>query len=108
MNQVLLNIFGINYRTSILSIGVIVSAGTRIFMAFRAKNYNFPALAEDGQLIMNTLASLFAAWGLYVAKDSKVAGAGAQAVAVHDSGDVTNINGDLVDKQSTTPPAPMV
>lgn len=101
-------ILGLNWRTTILGIGVIVAAAGRIALAFRSKNFDFVLLAEDGQLIATTLAALLAGAGLLIAKDAKVTGAGAQAKSVDNSGTVTNVAGDVVGKQSNVPPAPLV
>lgn len=99
--DILNRIFGINYRTSILGIGVIVAAGGRVLMAFRSKNYDFPALAEDGQLIMNTAAALLAGWGLLIAKDNSVTGVGGSAKVIDSAGTVTNVAGVVVGHQPT-------
>lgn len=97
-------IFGINWRTTILGIGVVVAAVGRISLAFRSKNYDFVALASDGQLIMTTLAGLLAGVGLFIAKDSSVSGVGTQAVSVDSAGQVTNVVGAPVGQQSAIPP----
>lgn len=97
-------IFGINWRTTILGVGVIVAAVGRIILAFRSKNYDFIALAEDGQLIMTTLAALLAGVGLFIAKDSAVTGTGTQAKAVDSAGMVTNVEGTVIARQPATPP----
>lgn len=96
---ILNRLLGINWRTTILGIGVIVAAIGRITLAFRSKNYDFVVLADDGQLIMTTLVGLFAGVGLFIAKDSSVTGAGPTAKAVDSSGVVTNVEGERVAKQ---------
>lgn len=93
------SIFGINYRTTIIGIGVIVAAGGRIAMAFRTKQYDFVALAEDGQLIMTTLSMVLGGLGLLITKDSSVTGVGSTAKAVDSAGVVTNAEGAKVGKQ---------
>lgn len=90
-------VFGVNYRTTILGIGVIFAALGRVAMAWRVKD--FTALAEDGQLIMETLAALLAGLGLFIAKDSNVIGAGSQAKTVDSSGAVKNAEGEVVGTQ---------
>jgi uncharacterized membrane-anchored protein len=102
MSQVLTKIFGINYRTSILAVGVIVAAAGRVVLAYKAKD--FTALANDGQLIMETAAALLAGLGLFIAKDAKVTGVGSQAKSVDSTGVVKNIEGDVVARQSVVPP----
>lgn len=101
----LARILGINYRTTILGIGVIVAAVGRISLAFRSKNYDFVLLAEDGQLIMTTLTALLAGLGLFIAKDANVTGAGTTAKTVDSSGTVTNAAGTVVGQQPPTPPS---
>jgi hypothetical protein len=100
--NVLNRIFGINYRTSLVGIGIIVTAVSRVVIAWRAKD--FTALADDGQLIMGTAASLLAGLGLYIAKDANVTGAGALAKAVDSEGKVTNVEGERIGKQPTVVP----
>lgn len=90
-------VFGVNYRTTILGIGVIVAALSRVAMAWKVKD--FTALAEDGQLIMETLAALLAGLGLFIAKDANVIGAGSQAKSVDSSGTVKNVEGEVVGVQ---------
>jgi len=99
MNAFLTRIFGINWRTTILGIGVIVGAGGRILLAFRSKQYDFTALAEDGQLIMNTAGMVLGGLGLWIAKDASVTGAGSTAKSVDGAGVVSNVEGDKVGKQ---------
>lgn len=98
--NILNHIFGINWRTTILGIGVIVGAGGRILMAFRSKQYDFVALAEDGQLIMTTLSMLLGGFGLLIAKDSSVTGVGSAAKAIDSAGVLKNVEGDTVGKQA--------
>lgn len=102
----LTKIFGINYRTTILGIGVIVAAIGRIALAFRSKQYDFVALAEDGQLIMTTLVALLGGFGLFIAKDANVTGAGSQAKTVDSTGAVTNVDGAPLGNQPMIPPQP--
>lgn len=105
MNELLTKLFSINWRTTLLGVGVIVAAVGRIGLAFRSKNYDFTALAEDGQLIMTTLTALLAGLGLFIAKDASVTGVGSQAKAVDSAGTVTNIEGTVLGQQSTAPPS---
>ena|SRR5690349_25028895 len=100
MNAFLNRIFGINWRTTILGLGVIVGAVGRITLAFRSKHYDFSALAEDGQLIMTTAGLLLSGLGLYIAKDASVTGVGTTAKAVDSSGAITNVEGDKVGQQA--------
>lgn len=93
-------VLGINWKTTILGIGVIVAAGGRFVLAFRSKNYDFSMLAEDGQLIMTTLTGILAGFGLTKAKDQNVTGTGSGAKSVDSSGVLTNIQGDVVGVQS--------
>lgn len=101
-------IFGINYRTTILGIGVIAGAAGRIALAFRSKQYDFVALAEDGQLIMTTAGAVLAGLGLVFGKSANVVGAGTQAKAIDSTGTVTNVEGSVVGQQAALPPQPKV
>lgn len=92
-------VLGINWKTTILGIGVIVAAGGRFVLAFRSKNYDFTALAEDGQLIMTTLTGVLAGFGLTKAKDQNVTGTGSGAKSVDNSGTLTNREGEVVGQQ---------
>jgi len=96
-------VLGINWKTTILGIGVIVAASGRFALAFRSKNYDFIALADDGQLIMTTLTGILAGVGLTKAKDQNVTGTGSGAVSVDSAGTVTNREGTVVGKQPEEP-----
>jgi hypothetical protein len=100
--EILNKVFGINYRTTILGIGVVFAAAGRVVLAYKAKD--FSALAEDGQLIMETTAALLAGLGLLIAKDAKVTGVGTQAKAVDSSGVVKNVEGEVIARQPAMPP----
>lgn len=100
MNKLL----GINWRTTILGIGVIFAAVGRVMLAYRTRD--FTALANDGQLIAETLAAILAGLGLYIAKDSNVTGVGSQAKTVEGDGTVTNVVGTVVGQQPAAPPSP--
>jgi hypothetical protein len=89
-------ILGINWKTTITGIGVIVAAGGRMLMAFRTKNYDFVLLAEDGQLIMTTLGLLLTGVGLLKAKDENVTGTGDGALTSDSSGALKNREGIVV------------
>lgn len=102
--EILNRILGINYRTTILGIGVIVAAIGRVTLAYKARD--FTSLANDGQLIAETVTALLAGLGLLIAKDSSVTGVGAQAKAVDSKGTLTNVEGEEVGKQSAMPPQP--
>lgn len=99
MSDWLNKMLGINYRTTILGVGVIVAAVGRFVLAYRSKNYDFTALAEDGQLVMTTLAGILAGFGLTKAKDQNVSGAGSKAVSVNSSGVITDTEGKVVAHQ---------
>jgi hypothetical protein len=100
--EALNKIFGINYGTTILGIGVIFAAVGRVGVAWKSKD--FTALANDGQLIMETLAGLLTGVGLLVAKDRNVTGAGTQAKAIDSAGHVTNVEGEVLGRQPAAPP----
>ncbi len=97
MNSILAKLLGLNYRTTILGVGVIVAAIGRVGMAWR--NRDFMALANDGQLIAETVTALLAGVGLFIAKDSSVIGAGGSAKTVASDGTVTNVAGATVGQQ---------
>lgn len=100
----LAKILGVNWRTTILGIGVIFAAVGRIGIAYRTRD--FEALANDGQLIAETSAQILGGLGLLVAKDVNVTGAGTQAKTVEGDGTITNTAGAVVGQQPATPPAP--
>lgn len=100
----LAHILGINYRTTILGIGVIFAAVGRVMLAWRTRD--FVALANDGQLIAETVAGILAGVGLFIAKDANVTGVGTKAKTVDSSGTVTNVAGDVVGHQPADPPPP--
>lgn len=97
-------ILGINWRTTILGAGVIFAAVGRVGLAYKARD--FESLANDGQLIAETIAAILAGLGLFIAKDSSVTGAGTQAKTVESDGTVVNVQGTVVGQQPATPPAP--
>lgn len=99
--DILNKIFGINYGTTILGIGVIFAAVGRVGIAWKAKD--FTQLAADGDLIMTTLAALLAGVGLILAKDRNVSGAGTKSVSVDSSGLVTNTEGVEIATLTTAP-----
>jgi hypothetical protein len=98
--NVLAKMLGINYRTTVLGIGVIFAAAGRVVIAYRAKD--FESLANDGQLIAETITALLAGVGLFIAKDSAVTGVGSQAKSVDSEGVLKNAEGKEVAHQ---PPA---
>ena len=100
----LIKILGINWRTTILGVGVIFAAVGRIGLAYRARD--FESLANDGQLIAETVAALLAGLGLFIAKDSSVTGAGTQAKTVESDGTLVNVAGTVVGQQPLLPPSP--
>lgn len=102
----LARILGINYRTTILGIGVIFAAVGRLVVAYRSRD--FTALANDGQLIAETVAALLTGIGVILAKDANVTGAGTLAKTVEGDGTVKNIEGEVVSRQPAAPPEPPV
>lgn len=104
--DLLARILGVNYRTTILGIGVIFAAVGRIMLAYRARD--FTSLANDGQLISETIAGILAGLGLFIAKDATVTGAGTLAKTVASDGTVKNIEGEVVAQQPQAPPPPLV
>lgn len=97
-------LLGINWRTTILGVGVIFAAVGRIMLAYRARD--FESLANDGQLIAETIAAILAGLGLFIAKDASVTGVGTQAKTVESDGTVVNVQGTVVGQQPPAPPAP--
>jgi hypothetical protein len=100
----LARILGINYRTTILGIGVIFAAVGRVVIAYQARD--FVSLADDGQLIAETVATLLAGLGLFIAKDANVTGVGTLAKTVTGDGIVKNTEGEVVARQPQAPPTP--
>lgn len=100
--DVLRRILGVNYRTTILGIGVIVAAVGRILLAWKTKD--FSAIADDSQLIVETITALLIGLGLYIAKDANVTGVGSQAKTVGSDGIVKNVEGEKIGTQAETPP----
>jgi hypothetical protein len=100
-------ILGINWRTTLLGWSVMVAAVGRIAVAWRTRD--FGAILADGQLILETVATLLAGFGLIKAKDQHVIGAGTQARTIDTStGDITNREGQTVGKEPALPPQPKV
>jgi hypothetical protein len=95
--NILAKVLGVNYRTTILGVGIIFAAVGRVALAYRARD--FESLAKDGQLIAETVTGLLAGFGLAIAKDSSVTGAGSMAKTVESDGTVRNIEGDVVARQ---------
>lgn len=93
----LTHILGINFKTTILGIGVIFAAVGRVLIAYRSKD--FVGLANDGQLIMETIAALLAGFGLVKAKDQNVTGTGTGARSIDSTGVITNREGTVVGQQ---------
>jgi hypothetical protein len=105
MEPLLTKIFSINYVTTILGLGVIFGSVGRVGLAWKAKD--FTALANDGQLIMSTIAGILTGAGLIAAKDRNVTGVGTQAKSVDSEGALKNVEGEVVGKQSAVPPLPV-
>jgi hypothetical protein len=97
MGSLFQKILGINWKTTLAGIAVVIAAVSRIAVAYRTRD--FEAIFTDGQLILETLGILLAGLGLLRAKDANVTGVGTAAKAVDSSGVVTNVEGDKVGKQ---------
>jgi len=98
----LARILGVNWRTTILGVGAIVAAVGRIGIAYRTRD--FEAMANDGQLIAETLGLLLTGFGLFIAKDANVTGVGTLAKTVEGDGTVKNVEGEVVSQQPQSPP----
>lgn len=94
-------LLGINWKTTLAGLAVIVAAFGRIAVAYKTKD--FGAIFTDGQLILETVGMLIAGWGLLKAKDQNVTGTGAVAKSVDSAGTLTNREGDVVGKQPVVP-----
>lgn len=90
-------LLGINWKTTLAGITVLIAAVGRIIAAYRTKD--FGAIFGDAQLVIETIGTVLIGLGLLSAKDSNVTGAGTTAKAVDSSGVVTNVEGDRVGKQ---------
>lgn len=95
--NILARILGVNYRTTILGIGIIFAAVGRMALAYRTRD--FESLANDGQLIAETIGALLAGLGLFIAKDSSVTGVGTDAKTLTGDGVIKNVDGDTVGRQ---------
>lgn len=74
------SILGLNWKTTLAGLSVIVAAIGRIALAYKTKD--FGAILTDGQLVLSTVISIIAGLGLIKAKDQNVTGAGPAAVNV--------------------------
>ena len=77
-------LLGLNWKTGLAGWTIIIAAVGRILVAYKTKD--FGAIFTDGQLILTTVVSIAAAFGLIKAKDQNVTGAGEDAVIVHKDG----------------------
>lgn len=73
-------LLGLNWKTTLAGITVIVAALGRIALAYKTKD--FGAIFTDGQLVLSTLVGIIAGLGLIKAKDQNVTGAGPTALNV--------------------------
>lgn len=94
-------LLGLNWKTTLAGIAVIVAALGRIALAYKTKD--FGAIFTDGQLVLSTLVGIIAGLGLIKAKDQNVTGTGATAKALNSSGTLTNREGEVVGKQPVVP-----
>jgi dipeptide/tripeptide permease len=96
-----MNIFdrllGINWRTTLAGVGVIVAAVGRLVLAYRTKDIE--AMVTDSQLVFETIGMLIVGFGLAQAKDQNVTGTGTSAKTVDSAGVVTNREGVVVGQQ---------
>lgn len=90
-------LLGINWKTTLAGISVIVAAVGRIALAYRTKD--FEAIFTDGQLVLSTVIGIIAGLGLIKAKDQNVTGTGSQAAIVDNAGTMTNREGAIVGHQ---------
>lgn len=93
MTSIFTKILGINYKTVLAGVTVIVAAIGRILIAYRTKD--FSAIFTDGQLVLTTIISIIAGLGLINAKDSNTTGVGANAKKVDSDGTVTRADGTV-------------
>lgn len=90
-------LLGINWKTTLAGIAVIVAAGGRILVAYRTRD--FESILTDGQLLLETLSLVIVGLGLAKAKDQNVTGTGSAAATVNDSGVMTDREGKVVGHQ---------
>jgi len=95
-------LLGINWKTTLPGILVIVGVGAKIANAWRTKDIG-TVLSSTQELIPDVMLVLTGI-GLITAKASDVTGAGTQAKAVDSAGTVTNVEGKVIDKQPEKPP----
>lgn len=81
-------ILGINWKTTLAGITVIIAAVGRIVLAYRTKD--FGAIITDGQLVISTVLAIVAGLGLINSKDGNTTGAGTGAKKVESDGTVTH------------------
>lgn len=94
-------LLGINWKTTLAGIMAIITALSRIAVAYRTRD--FAAIFTDAQLILETAGLIIAGLGLLKAKDQNVTGVGAVAKAVDSEGTVTNREGAVVGHQPVKP-----
>ena len=91
-------ILGLNWKTTLAGISVIVAALSRIVLAYRTKD--FETIITDGQMVLTTLIAVLTGLGLIKAKDQNVTGTGAKAAIVNDAGVMTDREGHVVGHQT--------
>lgn len=90
-------ILGINWKTTLAGVTVLIAAVGRIAIAYKTKDIG--AILTDGQLVLSTVIGIVAGLGLIKAKDQNVTGTGTAARSVDSSGEVTNREGTVVGQQ---------
>lgn len=87
-------LLGINWRSTLGGITLIVAAVGRIVLAYKTRD--FEAIFADSKLVMETIIALIAGLTLTQVKDQNVTGAGPIAVTVAADGGATDREGEDV------------
>lgn len=90
-------LLGVNWKTTLAGLSVIVAGLGRIVLAWKSRD--FESVLTDGQLLLSTLIAVLAGLGLVKAKDQNIIGAGATAKTVDSDGQVINREGIVVGQQ---------
>lgn len=93
----LAKLLGINWKTTITGLMIIVGLVVKIIADVKTKD--FQSAFTNLQLVVPDIIAFLMALGLLSAKDANVTGVGTVAVAVQSDGTKVNVDGEVVGKQ---------